>query len=62
MVRRAVAGGATLTISCDAHSVGDLASMRYGVATAQRGWATPDDVLNCRDLDGLLEFVAAKRS
>jgi DNA polymerase (family X) len=60
-VRRVVDGGALLAISCDAHSVGDLASMRYGVATAQRGWATPDDVLNCRDLDGLLDAVNAKR-
>ena len=62
MVRRAVEAGVTLTISCDAHSIGDLGSMRYGVATAQRGWATPDDVLNCRSLQGLLDFVAAKRS
>jgi DNA polymerase (family 10) len=62
MVRRAVEAGVTLTISCDAHSIGDLGSMRYGVATAQRGWATPDDVLNCRPLKGLLEFVAAKRT
>ena len=61
MVRRAVEAGATLTISCDAHSVGDLRSMRYGVATAQRGWATPEQILNCRPLAGLLEFVAAKR-
>ena len=62
MVRRAVEAGAMLTISCDAHSVGDLASMRYGVGTAQRGWATPDHVLNSRPLQGLLDFVAAKRS
>ncbi|MDP9405082.1 MAG: DNA polymerase/3'-5' exonuclease PolX [Actinomycetota bacterium] len=62
MVRRAVDAGVTLTISCDAHSVGDLASMRYGVATAQRGWATAADVLNCRELPELREFVAAKRA
>jgi DNA polymerase (family 10) len=61
-VRRAVEGGALLTISCDAHSVGDLASMRYGVATAQRGWAEPRHVLNCFDLDGLLDAVNAKRA
>ena len=60
-VRRAVEAGAKLAISCDAHSIGDLGSMPYGVATAQRGWATPADVLNCRDTDGLLTFVAAKR-
>ena len=62
MIRRAVEAGVMLTISCDAHSVGDLASMRYGVATAQRGWATPERVVNTRPLQGLLDFVAAKRS
>ncbi|MPZ73279.1 MAG: DNA polymerase/3'-5' exonuclease PolX [Nitriliruptorales bacterium] len=62
MVRRAVEAGVTLTISCDGHSVGDLRSMRYGVGTAQRGWATSQDVLNCRPLDGLFDFVAAKRT
>jgi DNA polymerase (family X) len=62
LVRAAVDAGVQLAISCDAHSIGDLDSMRYGVATAQRGWATPADVLNCRELDGLLDFVAAKRS
>jgi DNA polymerase (family 10) len=61
LVRRAVEAGATLAISCDAHAVGELDHMRHGVATAQRGWATADDVLNCRDLDGLRQFVAAKR-
>ena len=61
-VRRAVRAGATIAISCDAHAVGDLDNLRYGVATAQRGWATPSDVLNCRDVDGLLAFVAAKRA
>jgi DNA polymerase (family 10) len=62
MVRRALAAGATIAISCDAHSIGDLDSLPYGVATAQRGWATPDRVLNCRDLDGLLAFVEVKRA
>lgn len=61
MVRRAVDAGVTLTISSDAHAVGDLTRMGCGVATAQRGWATADDVLNCRDLDGLLAFTRRKR-
>ncbi|HEY8339052.1 MAG TPA: DNA polymerase/3'-5' exonuclease PolX [Egibacteraceae bacterium] len=60
-VRRAVEAGATLTISSDAHSVGDLDNLRYGVLTAQRGRATPDSILNCRDVEGLRAFVAAKR-
>ncbi|MBW3601599.1 MAG: DNA polymerase/3'-5' exonuclease PolX [Actinobacteria bacterium] len=61
MVRRAVEAGATVAISCDAHSLGDLGNRVYGVATAQRGWARAADVLNCRDVDGLRDFVAAKR-
>lgn len=62
MVRRAVDAGAPLAISCDAHRLGELDNLRYGVATAQRGWATPADVINCRDLSGLRAFVAAKRA
>ncbi|MEE8603472.1 DNA polymerase/3'-5' exonuclease PolX [Euzebya tangerina] len=61
MTRRAVEAGVTLTISCDAHSIGDLDSMRYGVWTAQRGWATPADVLNTGDVERLRGFVQAKR-
>ena len=61
MVRRAVEAGVTLTISCDAHSLGDLDAMRYGVWTAQRGWATAADVLNTGDVAQLRAFVAAKR-
>jgi DNA polymerase (family 10) len=62
MVRKAVEAGAQLAISCDAHRVRDLDLMRYGVGTAQRGWATPEDVLNTRDIEGLLAFIAAKRT
>ncbi len=61
MVRRAVDAGVTLTISCDAHSLGDLGAMRYGVWTAQRGWATAADVLNTRSAEDLAAFVRAKR-
>jgi DNA polymerase (family X) len=62
MVRRAVEMGAQLAISSDAHRVADLDYLDCGVATAQRGWLTPEQVLNCRDLDGLLAFVASKRA
>lgn len=62
MVHRAVEAGAPLAISCDAHRVGELDNLRYGVATAQRGWATPADVVNCRGVSDLLGFVAAKRA
>jgi DNA polymerase (family 10) len=61
-VRRAVDAGVTLTISSDAHQPSELDHLRFGIATAQRGWARPSDVLNCRDLDGVREFVARKRA
>jgi DNA polymerase (family X) len=61
-VRRAVDAGVTLTISSDAHQPSELDNLRFGIATAQRGWARTADVLNCRDVDGLREFVARKRA
>jgi DNA polymerase (family 10) len=60
-VRRAVDAGVTLTISSDAHQPSEIDNLRYGIGTAQRGWARAADVLNCRDLDGLRDFVARKR-
>ncbi len=61
-VRRAVDAGVTLTISSDAHQPSELDNLRFGIATAQRGWARAADVLNCRDLDGLRDFVERKRA
>ncbi|HEX6256880.1 MAG TPA: DNA polymerase/3'-5' exonuclease PolX [Euzebyales bacterium] len=61
-VRRAVDAGVTLTISSDAHHPGELDNLRFGIATAQRGWARASDVLNARDLEDLREFVARKRA
>ncbi|HUS90725.1 MAG TPA: DNA polymerase/3'-5' exonuclease PolX [Phycisphaerae bacterium] len=45
-VRAAVAAGAKLLINTDSHKTADLDLMRFGVATARRGWATAADVLN----------------
>jgi DNA polymerase (family 10) len=44
-------------ISTDAHSIPELDNMHYGVGTAQRGWATPDSVINTWPIDRLLEFL-----
>jgi len=46
LVRAAKAKGARFTISTDAHHPRHLLSMRYGVATARRGWLGPRDVMN----------------
>ncbi len=47
-VRDAIRAGIRLVCSTDAHSPAGLANMQYAVATARRGGATADDVLNTR--------------
>jgi DNA polymerase (family 10) len=57
-VRWAREQGAMLVISTDAHSIAELDNMHFGVATAQRGWAVPDDVINTWPLERLERFLA----
>ncbi|MFL5826622.1 MAG: DNA polymerase/3'-5' exonuclease PolX [Thermoleophilaceae bacterium] len=51
--RRAAEAGAMLTIDSDAHGIETLANIRYGVATARRGWITAAQVANTRPWDEL---------
>jgi DNA polymerase (family 10) len=50
-VQTAIEAGATVVIDTDAHSPGSFGQMRYGVATARRGWAEADDVLNSHSVE-----------
>ncbi len=59
--RRALDHGITLTIDGDAHGADGLAALHYGIATAQRAWATTADVLNTRPLDELLAWARIRR-
>jgi DNA polymerase (family X) len=63
-VRRAVEAGVPLAIDSDAHRVGQLDNLHYGIATARRGWATKADVVNTRPLRAFLGCLkgARKRS
>ncbi|MGZ4200667.1 MAG: DNA polymerase/3'-5' exonuclease PolX [Thermoleophilaceae bacterium] len=51
--RLAAEAGATLLIDSDAHGTETLANIRYGVATARRGWVTAEQVANTRPWDEL---------
>ena len=53
LIRRCVDAGVMLIINTDAHSPNGLASMRYGVGQARRGWAEAYNIANTRSLDGL---------
>jgi DNA polymerase (family X) len=52
--REALRAGVRLVCSTDAHSVQGLANMALSVATARRGWAAADDVLNTRPVEEIL--------
>jgi DNA polymerase (family 10) len=57
-IRAARDAGVRFSIDSDAHATGHLAYLRYGIGTAQRGWLTPDDVINTWPLDRLTQFLA----
>ena len=47
LCKRAKELGVRVAIDTDAHDADQLDLMRYGVATAQRGWLRKGDVINC---------------
>ncbi len=59
--KMAVEAGVKLAIGTDAHSTAGLGLMHFGVATAGRGWATKDDVLNTLSPAKLKAWLGAKR-
>ncbi len=61
-VRRAVELGVRIAINTDAHRPGEFDNRRYGVATAQRGWATAATVVNTWPLADFLHFIATKNA
>ncbi len=60
-IRAARDAGVKFAVDSDAHAVSDLGYMPYGIGTAQRGWLTPDDVINTWPLDKLRAFFRKRR-
>jgi DNA polymerase (family 10) len=60
--RRAREAGAAIVVSSDAHSVGALGGIRWGVTVARRAWLSAEDVLNTRPLDELRSRLRRRRS
>lgn len=56
--RRARDEGVQLLVDSDAHSVGELDNVSYGVLVARRGWLEGKDVGNTRSLRALLRLIA----
>ena len=60
-IRAAKDAGVKFSVDSDAHSTAHLANLRYGIGQAQRGWLTPDDVINTWPLPRLREFLLGGR-
>jgi DNA polymerase (family 10) len=56
-ISAAKAAGVKFSIDSDAHSLGDLGNIPYGVASARLGGLTDDDVINTWPLKRLAEFL-----
>jgi DNA polymerase (family 10) len=54
--------GVKFAVDTDSHASLHLPHMRFGVATAQRGWLTKDDVINAWPLAKLRRFLDKGRS
>jgi len=52
--------GLKIALSTDAHSLDDLALMRFGIGQARRGWLEPADVINTRGLGELRKLLKRK--
>ncbi len=56
-LRQAKELGVKVAISTDAHNTMQLSHIKYGIATAKRGWIEPGDVINTYPLNKLRKFL-----
>ena len=61
-IKAARDAGVKFSVDTDAHAVGHLNVLRFGVGTAQRGWLTADDVINTWPLDRLRGFLRKEQA
>ena len=61
-VRAAVDAGALIAIDCDVHEKEDFDNLKYGIATARRGWLTAAGCINTWAAAQLYEWLKQKRS
>lgn len=60
--RRAKELGIPIAINTDAHTIGQLDNLRFGVSVARRGWLTPKDIVNTWPENQLVSWLEKKRS
>jgi DNA polymerase (family 10) len=57
-VKRAIEAGVKISIGTDSHRSDHLRYIDLGVATARRGWATKDDIVNTLSLDEFKKLIS----
>lgn len=60
-VREAVKAGCLIAIDCDVHEPEDFDNLRYGIATARRGWLPASGCVNCWTAADLRTWLKRKR-
>ena len=55
--KRAIEAGCKLVISTDSHNADHLRFIQLGTATARRGWARKDDIINTLPLNELMKLM-----
>lgn len=56
-VKRCVEDSVSVAVNTDAHTPSEYDYVEYGVATARRGWAETDDILNARTVEELEDWL-----
>lgn len=56
LIKDALSYGCKFCIDSDAHALEHMDLIKYGIATARRGWATKSDVINSWELEKLLKW------
>ena len=59
--RRAAELGIPLSINTDAHAPQHFDLISFGIATARRAWVTPEQVINCWDVDKIMGWLENRR-
>lgn len=57
LVRQATEKKVKLIINTDAHEVGGMDMMQYGISVARRGWATKSDIINTLPYNELINWL-----
>ena len=56
-VRMCVEAGVKMAIDSDAHAVAHFKYLEMGIGQARRGWATQNDIINTRSVNGMLKLL-----